>query len=152
MKIRHWVLLGLFLLYIILIQDSIVEFISWSLRLNVSKNLDDLSSGRLTLYKIAFENIKNNFWTGIPTYYIDNLFICLLVEYGFIGFIIVITFLGNVFTDCIKFFRAKNYQIFFLLVIPLLVSLFEALPPFGPGAIYCTVWFYYGISMQRNKC
>ena len=129
-------------------KNKILNFLEWSLRLNVSKNLDDLSSGRLTLIKKAIESFKNNIWIGIPKYYIDNFFVCILAEYGLIGSSIVFAIVGTVIVDCIKYLNKKNNLMFFLMIVPLIASLFEAMPPFAPGAIYCTFWFIYGL----NEC
>lgn len=146
---KYLIIVVVLILFSIIYKDKIFEFINWSLRLEISDNLNELSSGRLGLIERAIKSFFENPWLGIPTYYIDNIYVCLLAEYGLIGFFIVTTFITLMIFDAIKYFIRKEYTIFYLICIPIIAGLFEAMPPFSPGGIYCTFWFIYGL-FERN--
>ncbi|WP_283696951.1 O-antigen ligase family protein [Clostridium perfringens] len=144
-KKRYIILFVIGVALILIFYDKVSEFIFWSLKLDLSNNLDDLSSGRLTLYDRAINSFLDSPFLGNPLYYVDNFYICILAEYGVLGFLIVIPMILLLIKDAFNILRKKNNMIFYLLIISVIVSFFEAIPPFGPGAVYFIIWYYYGM-------
>lgn len=145
------IIIALIILFICIFWIDITNMVRWALRIDNVKNLNDFSSGRVELIINAIESFKVNSLIGTPTYYVDNLFVCLLAEYGIIGSSILFLYFLLITVDLFKL-RKKSGNLLIKLCIPIsLLAFFEALAPFGPGGIYCVFWFIYGINIRSHR-
>ena len=114
-------------------------------------NLDTFSSGRLTLYKEAFQVINENLFFGVGTYYVDGFYISIIAALGLFGAIIFYFLWFGRFYKNIKLYRSRkifdNKTILLILMsfFYFVESLFEGYPPFGPGACAFMFWLLCGI-------
>lgn len=111
--------------------------------------VNDLSSGRLDLYKIAFEDFAKNPMLGKISYYVDCMYISVYTALGLFG---GTAFLIPWFKRISRNFKAlrfsKNHKantkleetICYLTIFYIIESLLEAYPPFGPGACSAMFW------------
>ncbi len=106
--------------------------------------LDNYSSGRLTWYKLAWEEFLKTPFIGTGSYRVDNLYLCLLADVGIVGFVPVIALWAvRFFSNVLGFFKKRNAFTTCLVCMTLFYSvesLLEAYPPFGPGV--CTFVFW----------
>jgi len=122
-------------------------------------NLNNLTSGRLDLYAQALNVFEKNpimGTLGIQNYYVDNAFLTLLVNYGLIGAILYIPFILFVlYTIIINLMRnsIKDLRFYISLVglAALSISLFEGLPPFGPGTTYIIGWILLPLITSKDR-
>lgn len=160
MKIKH-------ILYILIISISLLflvayffdfakkifELVKWSLNLNRVGNLDEYSSGRISLYKQALdEAVYKHPLRGDGVWYVDLFYLSLIAEVGLIGFIpiflILVSILIKIVTTKLK--GESQYVLMILLGLQLLIaSLFEAFPPFGPGTITFLFWLLLGFYSKK---
>lgn len=117
-------------------------------------DLNTVSSGRLDLYSIAWTRIKDHFWLGTGSYYVDCSYISILAESGIIGFLMIeriwVEQIWRNFTwkpsdDMLLW---KNLLIM-MTGFYIVESLLEGLPPFGPGV--CSFAFWYLSERLRNE-
>ena len=115
------------------------------------ENLNDVSSGRVILISNCLKGISDNFWFGNGVKYMDCMPIIMLYQYGFLGAMMVFSFLiyiGYYISRCTD--RSSANLITFLLFWCFMInSLFEAQPPFGPGIKCFLLWVFIGLTMAR---
>lgn len=152
-KIKYFFITGL--LATILLSTS-SSFVQHALHLDKHSggSLDDYSSGRIELIEYALNVINDNFMFGVGHYYMDCSYVCILAELGIIGFIIVETILFLKFYKIYKWHR--NKQPFSHLLVCLAIylwvsSMFEALPPFGPGVSAMTFWLLSSMIIRHKS-
>lgn len=111
--------------------------------------VNDLSSGRLDLYKIAFENFMKNPLVGRVSYYVDCMYISVYTALGvFGGTAVLIPWFKRISKNFKSLKFAMEHKtnsnleitVCYLTIFYLVESLLEGLPPFGPGA--CSVMFW----------
>lgn len=114
----------------------------------------DLSSGRFGLWSDSFVVLNGHEIFGIGSYYVDNMYIDVLVNVGIAGAVVVLAFWG--FRLCLNFYRSfsprfaassQNWLINLVAALSLFYlveSLLEGYPPFGPGACSFMFWMLCG--------
>ena len=77
----------------------------------------------------------------------------MMLQFGFIGFVIVITYIGILFRKIVKLDLQNNIHLatFLIFVAMVLNSLFEAWPPFGPGVKCFMLWMMLGFSLALES-
>lgn len=156
-KLYKYILISILILGIILLltipqlYHIIIENILFNNR--DSTDLDDLSSGRLVLINNIWIRYLDTPILGLGNLYIDCMPFSILVQYGILGFIIVFTFLYKVYKITWNLSKQSSIgECAYLLYVSYLVnSLFEAQPPFGPGAKCFFVWMFIGFAMANSE-
>lgn len=144
---RHKVFYGLaifimcaFLSRIDLVNDAIEHF----LQLDKFQTLDlnNISSNRLALWGDALVAITKSPFIGNGDYYVDNLYIMAIASSGIIGSALIFLVWGKrIFNNFVN----KNSTPYSNLLITLTIfyiveSIFEGMPPFGPGTCCFMFW------------
>lgn len=113
-----------------------------------AESMDSLSSGRVGLIFKALSVINKRFWFGNGHAYVDCMPVCVWMQYGIFGLIIIFTFLAVLARKVFKFNRLEivNLTSFLLFLTYMINSLFEAYPPFGPGIKCFPLWMMLGFS------
>lgn len=131
--------------------NKVTSFLNWSLRLGDLRDLNSFSSGRLELYDLAVNYaIKANPLFGIGMWYTDLFYLSILAEVGIIGAIPIFIIVINILLIPIKNFKSKNPELTLLCLLAvqtLTSTLFEGLPPFGPGTVVFLFWLLFGAYM-----
>lgn len=121
-------------------------------------DMDELSSGRVLIISDALESIQDNFLIGIGNSYIDCMPIAMLLQFGIIGTSIVFFLISIFGYHVMRMNHNQNriQQTALLLYYAFLInSLFEAQPPFGPGAKCFLLWVMVGFAFaeqENEKC
>lgn len=154
LRMGLWICIGLVAVYALMNisnLNSIVEDFVYAGR-DVT-DMDSLSSHRVTIFYDRWELFNGSWLTGIGNVYFDCFPVAILIQYGIIGFLIFGIFLIWCFKYvCFRFNRRGNaidavtFLLFFAYIIN---SLFEAFPPFGPGAKCFFVWMAFGFSLAQ---
>lgn len=110
-------------------------------------DINSFSSGRIDSYLSALRIWKQYFLFGFPgTYYVDNFYLNQLAGNGIIGAIpnfillLVRTRLNIKAYKNKKIYRSLRNVIMITTWYELIISLVEALPPFGPGVSVLIFW------------
>ena len=127
------------------ISSTLIEVFIKNYNVN---NLNSLSAGRLYYYNKALKIFETNpimGTLGLQNYYVDNAFLTLIANYGLIGMILYVPFIGflfyKIFANLLKAsIKELRFYISLAWLVTLIISLFEELPPFGPGTTYLIVW------------
>lgn len=122
-------------------------------------NLNNLTSGRLHYYAQALNTFGKNpiiGTLGIQNYYVDDAFLTLIANYGLVGAILYIPFMFFIlYTIIINLMRnsIKDLRFYISLVwlATLSISLFEGLPPFGPGTTYIVAWILLPLITSKDR-
>ena len=91
---------------------------------------------------------------GNGNYYFDSFPIVTIVQYGIVGALPVFSFIAYLIFWSIKHLnRNDNYELcaFLMLFSYLINCLFEAQPPFGPGAKCFLLWVVWGIMLAKQE-
>ncbi len=117
-------------------------------------NLNDLTSGRVTILSNFPRLISGNWLTGIgPTYY-ECFPLSAILQFGLIGGVLCILISLQPFIQSIRF-RHISDEWYLLLLISAGYSvngLFEGLTPFGPGVKCYYMWLLFGLLIgQRTR-
>lgn len=118
-----------------------------------SSDLNSLSSGRVEQLETCVDLFVSSPIIGIGNKYFDCFPIIILTQYGIMGAIIVFVFIGNRMKECLyKLDTNKQLDLcaFLLMMTYMLDSLFEAQPPFGPGAKCFPLWMIWGIMLSTK--
>ncbi len=121
-------------------------------------DLDDVSSGRVSLVFAAIETLPGNLWFGSGFNYLDCFPIAIVCQYGIIGSLVVFAFLfkiGKYVNIKVKRDGKINTILFLLFWIYFINSLFEAYAPFGTGVKCMPLWMILGFSLacyNKNSC
>lgn len=149
-------------LFIVLALGVICLFLSPSLRSLLAHAflLDkitpggDFSSGRFGLWSDSLVALNGHEIFGIGSYYVDNMYIDVLVNVGIVGAFVVLAFWGV--RLCLNFYRSFGSRfeaspqkwlinlVAALSLFYLVESLMEGYPPFGPGACSFMFWMLCG--------
>ena len=121
-------------------------------------DLNDLSSGRLSIIRYGIDQIHNNLFVGIGNKYLDCYPIATILQFGLLPgialwLIALIPFLFSF--RYIKINKNSNYEMRLTLavisVVYLLNGLFEALTPLGPGVKCYLLWFVFGLVCNHKQ-
>lgn len=115
-------------------------------------NLDDISSGRLTIISRFPNLIKGEWLTGIGDLYFECFPLMTILNFGlFAGTLIIVFSYSPMLYSCKRKNISKIYEIFFYICFGYLVnSLFEGLSPLGPGAKCYFIWLLYGLLLNKE--
>ena len=126
-------------------------------------SLDTFSSGRITLWNEALGVIRDHLLLGTGGYYVDNFYLNVIANVGLLGaglvFVIwlvriVKNFNANAEHGGVSHRLVRTLQL--LTVFYLVESVFEGMPPFGPGTASFVFWllsgFYDGASYSALQC
>ena len=95
---------------------------------------------------------SNHMILGIGEFYVDNMPLVMLVQYGILGACLVFYYIFVIVKKTISFNSTKiNSCTCALLGVYLINSLFEAQPPFGPGAKCFLLWVFIGFSYAEHE-
>lgn len=118
------------------------------------RNLDDVSSGRVTILKSFFRLIRGHYITGIGDHYLESFYFAAILQHGvFGGTIAILTSISPMLT---VFRRNWNSSMIYRLVLYvslffLINGLFEGISPVGPGAKTYIMWLLFGISLSAGS-
>ena len=116
-------------------------------------DVNEVSSERIQTISEALEIIPDNILFGVGNKYVDCMPISMMLQFGFFGFVIVITYIGILFRKIVKLDLKNNIHLatFLIFVAMVLNSLFEAWPPFGPGVKCFMLWMMLGFSLALES-
>lgn len=116
-----------------------------------SDDLNSLSSGRLQIIADIWDNYLKTPVFGIGNKYVDCFPFAMLIQFGIIGFLIVMAFIWDIWKKCYKIRNLSKLGLCaFLTYASFLVnSLFEAQAPFGPGVKCCVLWVVVGFAFAH---
>lgn len=117
-------------------------------------NLDDLSSGRLSMLLEFPKLFSKNFILGRGEYYTENFYLGALIQHGLIGGFLLITFSLFPIFWINKYSNRRDKVDITILTIALCYSfnaIFEARAPFGPGIKCYFLWFLFGVRYCMDK-
>ena len=112
-----------------------------------TSNLDDLTSGRLSILS-KFPNLISGHWIdGIGARYYESFPLSAVLQFGVIGGVILIWISLLPLLKSIKYRSiSKEWELLFLLSVGFCIDgLFEGLTPFGPGIKCYFLWLLFGI-------
>lgn len=144
------------------------SILSHALLLDKASAGADLSSGRIGFWADSLIAIKGNELFGLGDYYVDNMYINLLVNVGAVGAIaplaiwisrLVINFRRSVDSHIRASISCQKWLLDLetaLSVFYIVESFLEGNPPFGPGACSFMFWMLCGytdasLSVSKNK-
>lgn len=120
------------------------RFIEQALFLNKYEgaDLNTFSSGRLTLYQIAFRKFLSSPIIGVGKHYVDCSYLMILAESGVLGFLLVEWIWVKKIVMCFRYHgeHRRSAFLFMMTVFYLVESLLEGYPPFGPGVSSFMFW------------
>lgn len=115
---------------------------------------DDLSSGRETQIRQGLEFLSENtlFGTGKYGKTLDSFFVSALVNYGVMGWPLIIMSLLPLIWSIAKLKQKTDLHFcFFILATSLsILAVLEELAPFGPGTRCYLLWLMWGLMVGRN--
>lgn len=130
------------------ISQKAANMLRWSLQLEKLTSLDRFSSGRLTLCAWTVKSaVSVSPIFGVGRWYLDFLYLSVVAELGIAGAVPVFAILGIIFYASLKNMRSpeRHMKLLGLICVQMLVAtLFEALPPFGPGTVVFLLWLLLG--------
>ncbi len=112
-------------------------------------DLNDLSSGRLDIIEGLKDYVFKYPIFGIGEKYVDCMPFAMLLQYGLVGFTIVMVYLYKITYMSWKVRKINDITkcAFILLISYLANSIFEAQTPFGPGVKCENLWIFYGMML-----
>lgn len=119
-------------------------------------NINDLSSGRLTVYSKAIEQFVNSPLIGAGSWYVDCSYLMILAESGILGFLLIEPIWINKIKENIGI-RKLSYekgQIDFVIgmtIYYIVESIFEGYPPFGPGVSTLGFWLFTTLLIKNAE-
>lgn len=118
-----------------------------------STDLNSVSSGRDEYIMEALGHVHNNLWIGIGDYYVDCMPVNVLVQYGLLGLVIILSYIVSIWRKVCALNRDENLNIatYLLFFAFLINSLFEGFPPFGPGVKCFMLWMMLGFSLANAE-
>lgn len=116
-------------------------------------NFNSITSGRGDNWQSGINAFMQSMLVGNGNFYCDCSYISILAESGLIGFLLIESiWIGRI---AINFVNGKKTSmkmaIMILTVFYIIESLFEGLPPFGPGVSAFMFWFISGYYYTRRR-
>lgn len=111
-------------------------------------DLNDLSSGRMNQIERGLSVFLEYPILGKGKFYVDCFPVAMLSSFGIIGFFIIYHFIVSIGRKIVHLDKSNNIFLstFFLYLIFILNSFFEAHAPFGPGVKCFLFWMMYGFT------
>lgn len=154
-KNKSKVIISIILLSVILIinqnaRDIIIKNILLAGR-NVN-DLDDISSGRISIITTFPSLIKDNRITGIGDIYFECFPLSVILNLGIISgsFLLYISYAPFFYSLRNKDKSIYNEMFFYIAIGFVVNSIFEGLTPLGPGVKCYILWMLYGL--LEEKC
>lgn len=118
-----------------------------------ASNLDDLSSGRLSILETFPGLIEGNWLTGIGSKYFECFPVSAILQFGILVAIPILVISYMPLFDCYKYRREGIVSDIYIVICIgySFNSLFEGLAPIGPGAKCYFLWLFFGIISTRKK-
>lgn len=115
-------------------------------------NLNDLTSGRVSIISRFPQLIKGHWLTGIGPMYYECFPLSAILQFGIAGGILcIIISLQPLYKSFIFRHTSDEWYLLFLIAIGYSVNgLFEGLTPFGPGVKCYYMWLLFGLLMGRK--
>lgn len=138
-------------------NDDISYFVQQSIGLNKydMTDINSFSAGRIDNYTLAWRNFQQHPIVGTGSYKVDNLYICFLAELGIIGFACIMPLWFQRIGTAIRFLKDKDDSlknvIVLLTIFYMVESIFERLPPFGPGVCSFFFWTLCGFADAEEE-
>ena len=141
---------------LILINQDLYELIVTGILLanNDVNDINDVSSDRVVFVSEAIELLKDNFIIGVGNYYIDCMPVAMLLQFGILGatFVFILIYIFYYHVTRLDYNNDKLSRTAFVLLLAFLInSLFEAQPPFGPGAKCFLLWVTIGFAFAESE-
>ena len=141
-----------FSLLALFLSHDFQSFVSHAFLIDKYSAGGDYSSGRLAFWADAFQTFKGDEMCGIGSFYVDNLYLNVLVNVGIIGFIFVIGLWSiRAFVNLLRSRQTNGASPQWLLelvsaltIFYLIESALEGLPPLGPGTCSFMFWILCG--------
>ena len=109
-----------------------------------TRTVDDFTSGRLTVFKEAWDMFIGSPVIGTGHNRVDNMYLCVLSDLGLVGFIPIMALWGTRIVRNLAAFRRRRDSfttcVFCLTIFYFCVSMAESYPPFGPGVCAFMFW------------
>lgn len=121
-------------------------------------SISALSSGRTDLIEITLRRLADAPFVGVGNYYVDCFPISALANYGCIIGSILIAISVYPLIFALRSLNNSSYLYDFCFTLVVLAgaytlnSLFEGLPPFGPGIKCYILWYFFGVLCNFDKC
>lgn len=117
-------------------------------------NLDELSSGRVTIIMQFPELIRGNWLTGIGDYYLESFPLAEILNNGIlVGFAQIIFAVSPLIWIMLRGKRYLKKQYFVIIITVasayIINGVFECLAPYGPGAKCSFLWVLFGFMYRR---
>lgn len=146
---------------VIILNDTVYDYAIRNLILNTTDNssisfsdLNRISSHRYSYFKTFATLFQGNELIGIGSYYMDNIYMEVILNYGiFIGSFIIALALFPLKVA----YTSKIRNVDFELVIKIIAlsyafnGIFEGVAPYGPGAKCFLLWLIIGAMMNRTE-
>lgn len=119
-----------------------------------SEDLDAISSGRLSALGEYLPILKENILVGIGNFYFDCFPVATLIQFGLFASIpLFIIALYPLFRACRPSAYGEDWRFALLLfaVAYAVNSIFECLPPFGPGVKCYFLWLLLGLTVGAGR-
>jgi len=117
-------------------------------------DIEDISSGRMSMISSFPVLIQNNLFFGRGYYFIESFPLSTIVQVGIIGSTIIFSLLFWVVGSVNTRFTASNpldLSIIILFYSLMLNSLFEEQTPFGPGTKSFLFWLSFGFVLCKRR-
>ena len=142
----------------VLVDPTLSQYITKAFVINSRQvtNLNSFTSGRMQLYKEAWEIFCNSPLFGTGHFRVDDLYLAVLSDIGIIGFVpVIILWISRIIINVSLFYDNKNNSfyvcLFCLTVFYIGESVFEAYPPFGPGVCAFMFWAYCAVIDNKRE-
>lgn len=144
---------------ILFIGEEMVYLISKILRIEKSSTISSISSGRDLAINYGMQFFKDNPLFGvlynknITHAYgsIHNLWLRSLIYGGIIYFLIIITYIYNLFKVIYINYCSDKVLLYSLIAQIIVSTLFEPVAPFGPGTTYFLFWLIIAFNVQFDN-
>lgn len=116
-----------------------------------ASDLNELSSGRLSIIKSFPVLISGHYFSGIGPTYFESFPLSAILQFGVVGGVLIIII---ALQPLIKSARGRKYSedwnLLYLVAVAYSINgLFEGLTPFGPGVKCCYMWLLFGILINK---
>lgn len=160
-----WLIFGMIGVLILSLFFSNVLYSIWDFvwdSFTRHQNMDDLTSGRRAINQFALDIVRRSPLFGnleLQRYYqsgeVHNYFLRQLSSYGIIGSIPILFLYVFLFVSMLKTSLKTNvfdYKIgYFVMIVPLIISLVEPTFPFAPGTGVIFAYVVLGYSIQKAE-
>lgn len=156
-KLQFFIIaLTLFLIGVVFIYQDLFDLVVTGI-IFANNDIDDInsvSSNRVVLVSESIELLKDNYLMGIGDFYIDCMPIAMLLQFGIFGSFLVffIIFIFGYHLTHNTLYKSRLSRTAYLLFCAFLINaLFEAQPPFGPGAKCFLLWVVVGFTLAEQE-